>query len=77
VVIALLFLMTVLVIGVAGLAGGVWLAFAWLRQFAPEREGELIAELITLRASERLGRKAGATYRAMLRAIKHGEGESA
>jgi hypothetical protein len=67
---ALLLVIGVLVVGVGGIFGGIWLTFAWLRQFAPEREGELLAELAALRATSRLGREAGAMHRAMLRVVR-------
>ena len=58
-VIALAIFTLVLVVAVAGVGAGLWLAFRWMRQFTPEREGELLAELAGLRASQRLGREAG------------------
>jgi hypothetical protein len=70
VVIALVLLVAVIVIGVGGLFAGVWLAFQWMRQFAPEREGELLAELAALRSSHRLGREATETHRAMQRLFR-------
>lgn len=67
---ALLFVIAVLVVGVGGLFGGIWLTFAWMRQFAPAREGELLAELAAVRATGRLGCEAGAMHRAMLRVVR-------
>jgi hypothetical protein len=76
-VIALVLIIAVIVVGVGGVFGGMWLTFTWLRQFAPEREGELLAELAALRATQRLGREAGAVHRAMLRFTETGAGKSA
>ena len=68
-VIPLAIFMLVLVVVVAGVGAGLWLAFRWMRQFTPEREGELLAELAGLRASQRLGREAGRRHLDMLRSV--------
>jgi hypothetical protein len=75
----LVVLVVLLLVGAAGAAGGLWMAFQWMRQFTPEREGELLTELAALRASQRLGRAACDRHRQMLQTVldHDASGESA